>query len=336
MTKVKIKDVAIKAGVSPSTVSQFLNKRYNHMSLKTRIRIEKIIEELDYQPNNVARSLKIKKTNTIGIIVANILYTFSTFMSRGIEDYCHSNGYNVILCNADNNAEKEKAYFVMLQNKQVDGVIIAATGKNLKYYENEIDKGFPVVQIDRYFSQLKTDIVLTDNYNGSFKAVEHLIDNGFNKIAIVLPKGDLLSVRKERLEGYIAALKENNIAINPNYICFMNKIDSKEILTKLFELSEQPEAIFSTNDIMAIEVLTFLEVGNIKMPESLGIISFDDLPTAHLLKTSLTVISQPAYEMGKTSARLLIERIENTNDNKILNKVVIPSKLIIRDSSVKR
>ncbi|MCC5910376.1 MAG: substrate-binding domain-containing protein [Clostridiaceae bacterium] len=331
MSKVKLKDVAEKAGVSKSTVSQYLNKRYEFMGKETRKRIEKVIEDLRYQPNEVARSLKIKKTNTIGVIVANILHPFSTYVSRGVEDYCQQRGYNVILCNADNDSNKEKSYIEMLQMKQVDGIIIAATGKNNDLIYREREKGFPIVLFDRYFDDVEVDMVLSDNYQGAFQAVEHLIKMGHKNIALVAPEGHLLSMRKLRIDGYYGALKKYNIPIDESYVKFVTTENLTNQLNDLFRQDHVPTAVFTVNDLMTIEVLTYLKENNIKVPDEMAVVVFDDLPMASLLEAPLTVVAQPTYEIGTTSARMLIERIESKVKPKHEQKI-LPCQLIVRQS----
>jgi len=332
MPKVTIKDVASKAGVSPSTVSQFLNKRYQHMGPDTRERIEAVIRELDYQPNGIARSLKMKKTNTIGVVVANILHSFSTYVSRGIEDYCHNHNYNVILCNADNNPEKERNYLQMLKMKQVDGIIIAATGANNEFIEKDIKRHIPIVQFDRFFDNLESDRVLADNYNGAYEAVSHLIKHHHRRIALVVPDGPLVSVRKQRMDGYRQALINNGIPVEQSLVKFISEKNAKKRLDELFQREQPPTAIFVTNDLMAIQVLTYLKRNHKRIPEDVSIVAFDDLPMAHLLETPLTVVAQPAYTMGKAAAEILVHRIKGVGDTEGFQQRVFPCELIIRES----
>ncbi|MDK2801520.1 MAG: LacI family transcriptional regulator, kdg operon repressor [Clostridiales bacterium] len=333
MVKVRIIDVAQKAGVSKSTVSQFLNKRYEFMSEETRKRIAQAIKELGFQPNAIARSLKMKKTNTVGVIVANILHPFSTAVSRGVEDYCQKHGYNVILCNADDNPNKERAYIHMLQMKQVDGIIIASTGANNELLKQEIDRGFPVVLFDRRFDDLETDMVYSDNRKGAYMAIEHLIQLGHKRIALVAPAGPLLSVRSERLEGYHEALKKYGIPADEHLIKFLSKTNTYTELESLWSMQNPPTAVFTINDLMAMEVLTYFKQKLVRIPEDIAMIGFDDFPTAHLLASPLTVVAQPTYDIGVRSAELLIKHIEN-EDKQSLKYVqhIFPCQLMIRES----
>ena len=185
MVRVTIADVARVSGVSKSTVSQYLNKRYDYMGEETKLRIKQAIEDLGYQPNIIARSLKQKRTSTIGVIVANILHSFSTQVIRAIEDTCRENDFHVIVCNADDDPVKEEKYIQMLLAKQVDGMVIIPTGGNLDLYHSMVKIKYPAVFMDRIIEGVNMDVFLLDNENASLLAVKHLIDQGHSRIGMV-------------------------------------------------------------------------------------------------------------------------------------------------------
>lgn len=185
LKRITIADVAAQANVSKSTVSQFLNKRYEYMSESTRERIKLAIEELDYRPNTVARSLTQKSTFTVGVIVANILHSFSTHIIRAIENKFYEKGFHIIVCNADDEPEKEKEYIEMLLAKQVDGIIIFPTGGNVDLYKKMKQSRFPLVFMDRTLADLGIDTVLLDNNKAAELAVTKFVENGYSRIAIV-------------------------------------------------------------------------------------------------------------------------------------------------------
>ncbi|MFB4475856.1 LacI family DNA-binding transcriptional regulator, partial [Oceanobacillus caeni] len=185
MRRITISDVAEHAGVSKSTVSQYLNKRYDYMGKKTKERIEHAVKELGYSPNIIARSLKQKSTMTIGVIVANILHVFSTQVIRAIEDFCNEKDFHVIICNADDDPEKEKRYIEMLQSKQVDGIIAFPTGGNVELYKALIEVQFPVVFMDRIIPGIEIDTVILDNEKASFLAVEEFLRKGYREIGML-------------------------------------------------------------------------------------------------------------------------------------------------------
>jgi DNA-binding LacI/PurR family transcriptional regulator len=301
------------------------------MSEDTRQRIAQAIKELGFQPNALARSLKMKKTNTVGIIMANVLHPFSTAVSRGVEDYCQKHGYNVILCNADDKPTKERAYIHMLQMKQVDGIIIASTGANNDVLKQEIDSGFPIVLFDRVFNDLETDAVYSDNRKGAFMAIEHLIQLGHNRIALIVPEGSLISARTERIQGYYEALKAHDMPIDEELVKFLSHSEADLQLDSLWNNENPPTAILTINDLMTMEVLTYIKKKKIKIPQDVALIGFDDFPTAHLVDPPLTVVAQPTYEIGVRSAELLIQHIENSESQKYVQQI-FPCQLIIRDS----
>jgi LacI family transcriptional regulator, kdg operon repressor len=312
MTRVKMEDVAKLAGVSKSTVSQFLNKRYEFMSEETRERIESAIKITGYQPNVIARSLKVKKTNTIGVIVANILHYYSTAVSRGIEDYCNKHNYNVILCNADDNPQKERIYLEMLLSKQVDGIICATTGKNNELLKDLMKREVPIVLIDRKIAGIEIDGVFSNNEQGARDAVSHLVALSHQRIALLSPDLNGISTRKGRFRGYKQSLMDHGLQPVDEYIKFVKRIaDVKESLLDLLHLPEPPTALLCTNDLTTMEALHVLKGEKVKIPETLAIIGFDDSPWVDLLDPPLTTVNQQTYEIGLKSAAQLLSRIEH-------------------------
>ncbi|MDY0393562.1 LacI family DNA-binding transcriptional regulator [Virgibacillus halophilus] len=203
MKRVTISDVAKHAGVSKSTVSQFLNKRYDYMALETKDKIEKAIEELKYHPNMMARSLKVKSTKTVGVIVANILHEFTTQIIRAIEDVCQQVDFHIIVCNADDDPMKEEKYITMLYGKQVDGIIIFPTGGNIELYKRLQDYNFPIVFMDRFIPEIGIDSVLLDNEMASAMAIEEFVNRGYQSAGIITTSViKNVTPRLERISGY--------------------------------------------------------------------------------------------------------------------------------------
>lgn len=311
MKKVTIADVAKHANVSKSTVSQYLNKRYDYMSQKTKERIEKAIRELGYQPNFVARSLKQKKTSTIGVIVANILHAFSTQVIRAIEDACHENDYHAIVCNADDDPEKEKNYIEMLMAKQVDGLIVFPTGGNIDLYRSMVEAKFPLVFLDRIVSDVPVDAVLLDNETASKLAVNHFISKGYERIGIVTTSLIRnVTPRVERIAGYKKALKENGIPVLDAYVKGLEVDRIKVGLTEMFSLDRPPQAILAGNDLALMEILNYAKENKLTIPRDLALIGIDDVSFANIYHPPLTTVKQPAFKMGKKAAELLLEKME--------------------------
>ena len=274
MARVTMADVAKEAGVSKSTVSQFLNKRYEYMGEDTKKNIEKAIEKLGYQPNYLARSLKQKRTSMIGIIVANIMHRLSTEVSRSIEDYCHENDMQAILCNADDNPEKERKYIEVLRAKQVDGLIIFPTGQNVDLYEKMIKEGYPVVFMDRKVEGLKANTVIAANIEASIAAIQHFISNGHERIAIAT-QPLRISPRIDRLKGYKAALLEAGVPLRSEYMIHSEIKNMKKELEKLFSLPQPPTALFAGNDLVFLEVLEFFKEKKLKVGKDAALIVFN-------------------------------------------------------------
>ena len=315
MSKASISDVAKVANVSKSTVSQYLNKRYHYMGEDTKNRIESAIIELDYHPNYIARSLRQKKTSTIGVIVANILHTFSTQVIRAIEDYCQENKFHVIICNADDNPKKERNYIDMLRAKQVDGLIVFPTGKNLDLYSQLIDQKFPLVFMDRLNPDGKGFSVLLDNEKASAIAVQHLIDEGIHDVGIVTTSlSQNLTPRLERVEGYSNVLEKNGLSIKDEYIINTELKEIKSSVKKLLSLSNPPKGLVAGNDLTLIEILELVKEENIKVSKDIALVGIDDVPFANVLNPTITTVGQPTFEMGRKAACLLLQEINGEND----------------------
>lgn len=312
MKKITISDVAQHADVSKSTVSQYLNKRYDYMAPKTKERIKKAIEELGYHPNIVARSLKQKSTSTIGVIVANILHTFSTQTIRAVEDICNEQGFHIIVCNADDNPEKERKYIEMLRAKQVDGLIIFPTGGNIDLYNSMVKEKYPLVFVDRIVENLKTSSIMLDNESAVKMAVDHLVNKGYDRIGIMTTSLQRhVTPRVERINGFRKALKENGIPIREDHIKSLELEWIQDGLHDMLSSEKPPQALIAGNDLTLIEILRYIKSNGINMPTDLALIGIDDVSFASLFTPELTTIAQPTYEMGKQAAELLLNKIKD-------------------------
>lgn len=331
---ITIKSVAERAGVSKSTVSRYLNQKYECMSSETRERIARVIAELNYHPNALARSLKQKNTHTIAVIVANILNPFSTSAVRGIEDYCKESGFSLILCNADDDPIKEKEYIMMLMSKQIDGLIINTTGQNNELLL-DISHKIPVVLIDRKVPEVKVDTIAFNNIKGAYEAVRHLITLGHKQIAaFVAVPCKSISPRAERLEGYKQALQDFGIPLRSELVV-ETSLDQGEVLEKIkqiMELSDRPTAVFGINNLMTMAIIKALRKLNISIPKDLAVVGVDDWEWADLLEPPVTVVAKPNYDMGISAAKLLIKRINNPSKRRRATLVVYEPTLIVRKS----
>ncbi|WP_066188437.1 MULTISPECIES: LacI family DNA-binding transcriptional regulator [Gracilibacillus] len=318
MKRITIADVAKLAGVSKSTVSQYLNHRFDYMGADTKQKIEKAIQQLNYKPNMVARSLKQKSSTTIGVIVANILHVFSTQVIRAIEDFCQEKGFHVIVCNADDQPEKEKKYIEMLRAKQVDGVIAFPTGDNVELYQKLLEEDYPVVLMDRIIPSLDIPSILLDNRTAAQLAVAEIVQQGFQRPAVVSsPLTAAITPRIERVESFQRSLQEHGLELLPSYKVSGKMVDLTNKLAELFQNEQPPDVLFAINDRVLHEVLTFIKQQGLRIPEEVAVISIDDVSFANFYNPPLTTISQPAFDMGKKAAEILFECMVDQKEEKL-------------------
>lgn len=327
-------DVANLANVSKSTVSQYLNKRYEYMSEETKKRIAEAIGQLQYRPNVIARSLKQKSTATIGVIVFNILHMLTTQVLRAIEDMCQQHGFHVIVCNTDDDPEKEKQYIDMLWAKQVDGFIIFPTGKNVQLYKKMIEARLPLVFVDRTVEGIDADAVLLDNERAVQLAVSYLVNQGYKHIGLVAPPfAPHVVPRVERVKAFQRALSEAGLPVEKEWVIAEQVKHISERLDVLFHQNKLPEAIFAINDLTLMEVLTFIKNRQLTIPDDVAVINIDDVPFASIYTPSLTTIAQPTFDMGKKAAERLFMQM---NGETLPQMFRLAPKLIERDSAKKR
>lgn len=326
-----IDDVARKAGVSPVTVSRVINGASN-VKLATREKVMRAIEELHYVPSTAARSLRSKRTNTLALLVPDITNPFWTTVSRGVEDSAQSGGYSVLLCNTDESPEKLLRYLDVIISQRVDGAIITPYDSNARDFAKLRDRKIPTVVIDRRVDGWKVDTVRGDSISGARALVKHLIELGHTRIAIISgPR--ITSTAEERVTGYQIALAEAGISIDARLIRRGEfRASSGERLThQVFEEGLDPTAIFASNNAIAMGVIKAVNQRGLNIPEDIALVCFDDFPNLCGVSPFLTAVVQPAYEMGKKAAELLLNRLES---GEILppRHVIFPSSLIIRYS----
>lgn len=334
---VTIKDVAKKAGVSVMTVSRVINGSKN-VREDTREKVLRAIEELGYVPNSVARSLILKKTYTIGLVISDITNPFFTTVARGVEDTAISKHYTVILCNTDENPEKELMYVEVLAKSKVDGVIYTSASGKKNPLKSLFLKKIPVVLIDRTIEGVNDlDIVRGDSVLGAYLLTRHLIELGHRRIGIVV--GSLLiSTAKDRVEGYKKALIEANIPIDESLIKIsetskFSKEDGYKLTKELLNMKNPPTAIFGGNNLMAVGAILAIREMGLEIPDDISLVSFDDIESLSEVYPFLTVVKQPAYSMGVIATELLIRRIENKDRIKERREILLTPELVIRKST---
>ncbi|MCX7780865.1 MAG: LacI family transcriptional regulator [Negativicutes bacterium] len=331
---VTINEVAAKAGVSKSTVSCYLNEKFEAMSPETRARIAAVIAELDYRPNALARSLKQKRTHTIAAIVANILNPFSTTIIRGAEDCCQKAGMNLILCNADDKPDKEKEYIEMLLAKQVDGLIINTTGSNNALIR-EVCAHTPVVLIDRKAPEAACDTIAVNGRDGSRQAVDHLVKLGHRRIAMFTLPYRNISPREDRVLGFQEALARHGLEFDPELLIETEAAEDRIAFHMRALVARgilRPTAVFGANNLVTMAIIKALKALNIAVPRDMAVIGFDDWDWAALIDPPVTVVAQPAYEMGAKAAAVLIKRLTAGKAARKPAVVTYKPQLIVRKS----
>ncbi|MGI1691725.1 LacI family DNA-binding transcriptional regulator [Thermoanaerobacter uzonensis] len=325
-----IKDVAKEAGVSIKTVSRVINNQRD-VKPETREKVLKIIKEIGYQPNAIARGLRMKKTYSIGVIIGDITNNFYSDIVRGIEDFALSKNYSILLANSDEMLFKEKMYVKVFLEKQVDGMIIVPS-VGAKDYLKPILKKMPLVFVDREIEGLNVPSVTVDNEEGAYELTKHLIiDHGYTKIAYISHTIGVTTSEK-RYAGFKKALYEFGITPIEEIIKLNNKTieDGFNATQEIIMSGYRPQVIFTSNNLLAVGAMKALKYYSIEVPRDIALVTFDDFKLAEGFRPHLTVVSQPSYEMGKVATNLLFKQIE---ENAIQNeKVVLPTKLIFRES----
>jgi DNA-binding LacI/PurR family transcriptional regulator len=325
-----VKDVAKRAGVSTATVSRVLTGSTN-VSDELRERVQKAVDELGYKPSRVARSLRTRTRRILGVIVGDIRNPFFTSLVRGIEDVAHHRGYSLILCNADEDPEKEELYIDVLVAEHVGGAIVVPIREESTAYAQLIENGIPVVAADRKLTTLEVDSVLLDNELGAYLGVSHLLRQGYPRIGVIA--GPLhTTTGRERLRGYERALRERRIELDPSLVKIgdFKQASGFRLAHELLNLDDPPAAIFAANNMMAIGASQAIHDRGLSIPSDTALVGFGDMPWASLLHPALTVVAQPTRELGNTAANVLLRRIAEP-DGPIVEARLKPS-LVIRES----
>ncbi len=334
--KVSLKDVAKYLGVSTALVSYVINNKEKEARVSEKMvkKIREAVVKLNYQPNQIAKSLKSGRSNTIGLIVADISNPFFSSIARIIEDEARKKGYVVIFGSSDESAEKSQDLLTVFQNRQVDAFIIAPAENTEKQIMALQKTGIPVVLIDRYFPNLQVDNVHIDNFHAAYNAVEHLINNGRKKIAMMAYDTNLPHI-KERENGYKAALKAHGIRFKKEWLkeASYQNIE-KDVADKMNELlfpELKVDAFFFATNTLAVESLKIINQSGIKVPDELALIAFDESDAFDFFYSPLSYVSQSLEGMGKGAVNLVIDRLKD--NKKEYTNLIIKEKLVLRKSS---
>ncbi|MGJ4849461.1 LacI family DNA-binding transcriptional regulator [Bacillota bacterium Meth-B3] len=328
-----ISDIARMAGVSKATVSRVINDKSEGVGEATKLRIQQLIREIDYHPNSLARSVAIARSNTIGVVIPDIGNHFYNTVLRGIDDYISAHGYSMLLCNSDNDPQKEQQHLMRFADKRVDGVILCSGLSNEEFLRGYRRFEIPTVLIGRKFDTYVSDAGVTgDNVSGALEAVGHLIRGG-NRHILYLDGVPGTSGCIGRLEGYRRAMERAGLPARPEYIRqgdFSVEYGHRAILGALDE-GLRFDAVFSGSDLAAIGAIRALTERGVRVPEEIEVIGFDDLDFAGIFEPPLSTVAKPHYTMAKEAARMLLGILNG--DDSCRRHTVFASSLVLRKTT---
>jgi LacI family transcriptional regulator len=339
--KITLKQIAKELDVSISTVSKSLRNSLE-IGEETRLKVQAFAKFYNYKPNNIALSLKNRKTKSIGIIIPEIVHYFFSTVINGIEQVANENGYSVVICLSDDSFDKEVLNMEMLANGSIDGFIMSLSKEtqykgDFHHITEVINQGMPVVMFDRVTNDILCDKVIIDDKAAAYEAVQSLIDNGRKKIALVTTV-DYVSVGKLRTDGYEKALLDNGIPFNEDLIIKIEDVDTCEITISELLHARAFDAVFAVNELFAVTIIKTASKMGLKVPEDLAVIAFTDGIISKYSTPSITTVSQSGEKMGNKAAKMLIERLEaehvdDEEENENYTTEVIETHLIKREST---
>jgi len=336
--KITLKQIAKELDVSISTVSKSLRNSHE-IGEETRLKVQAFAKFYHYTPNNIALSLKNRKTKTIGIIIPEIVHHFFSTVINGIEQVANENGYSVVICLSDDSFDKEVLNMELLANGSIDGFIMSLSKEtqfkgDFHHITEVINQGMPVVMFDRVTNEVFCDKVIIDDKQAAYEAVQSLIDKGRKKIALVTTV-DYVSVGKLRTDGYVKALLDNKLVFDEKLIIKIEDIDTCEIIIgKLLE-EEAIDAVLAVNEIFAVTCIKTANKIGLNVPKDLAVIAFTDGMISKYSTPTITTVSQSGVKMGNRAAKIIIDRLESEDDSEEENYIteVIETFLVEREST---
>ncbi len=329
--KVTIKDVARKAGVSPATASRVAGN-YGYVSKAIRQKVLAAVQELGYRPNTVARSMVTKSTRILGLVVTDITNPFFAHLVRSVEDVTWEAGYTLFLANTDENAQREEAILQTILERQVDGVILVpSTSQSTPHLVHFIQQDIPLVLLDRNVKGLAVDAVMVDNENGAYQAVTHLIRLGHRRIGMVIDNLDI-STNAERLAGYRRAFREADLTVEEQLIqsCQFTEQSAFYLATEMVNHPQRPTALFTANNFMTLGIIHAAREANLRIPEDIALVGFDDMEWTAFSPLQITAVAQPVQELGNVAAKRLLMRLEGDQTSPM--EIRLKTSFIIRKS----
>lgn len=335
---VTIKDIAKALGFSTSTVSRALRDSYE-ISTETKKIVLEYAQKINYRPNPIALSLKERRSCSIGVIVCEIANSFFSQAINGIESIAYSKGYNVIISQSHESYKREMIDLQYLASRSIDGLLISVSTEttDFSHLKELHERGLPIVFFDRVVDDITTHKVVVDNQKGASDAVNHLIEKGYKRIAHIA-NSPYLSITKSRIEGYTQALIKHNIKPDDNLLqyCDHGGLDYDEvekILKKLLSLRNRPDAIFASADKITTACLRYFKANKIKVPDDIALVGFSNSNLTELLDPPLTIVKQPAFEMGEIATSLLLDLIESKHPITDFETRILETELLVREST---
>jgi len=332
-TQITIKDIARELNISPSTVSRAL-KNHPDISQETKNEVNEFARKHNYKPNALALSLRTSRNNTIGVIVPEIIHFFFSSVLSGIEEVANNEGFNVIICQSNEDYEKEKKNTQALISTRVSGVLASLSKHTTNYdhFQDIVDVGIPLVFFDRICIGINTDRVVVDDYAGAFAAVEYLIQSGCKRIAFFSSPLHL-EISKNRKNGYLDALHKYKIPVDESLIRVCDTREEAIIITpEILDRPDRPDAFFAINDHCATGIMYAVKQARLKIPDDISIMGFTDGELAKASDPMLSTVEQHGFDMGKHAAKLLIDKINGVTQGRYTNKIV-RTNLIIRGTT---
>lgn len=327
-------DVARRAGVSSATVSYVINQGPRPVAEKTRARVLHAIQEMGYEPSHIARSLRLKKSNSIAIILPDNSNPFFAAVERGVSEAAFKAGYSLITCHSAYDVERETGFVALIRSKQVDGVVLMPSAQTVPALDLLRQHGIPVVVADRRVPLPSVPCVTADDFRGGIMATRYLLELGHRRIAFVARPAYLLH-STDRLRGYHAALKEFGVTARPEWVVkggFTFEAGA-DAMRELLKLSPRPSAVFAYNDIQALGAMRAALEAGLRIPEDVSIVGFDDIPVAAYVTPPLTTVSQPKHEMGRLATELLVRQMTAQSVTARTRHTVLKTELIVRRST---
>jgi DNA-binding LacI/PurR family transcriptional regulator len=335
MSRVTIKDIARELSISPSTVSRAL-RNHPDISRETKKRVKSTAKRLDYFPDSLAQGLKGRRTNTIGIIVPEIKHHFFSSAISGIEEVTYKSDFTIMVCQSNENYKRERLNLKALVSNQIAGLLvsISQTTTDVSHFDILKKRGIPVVFFDRINENITESKVIVDDYEGAYKAVSHLIERGYKRIAHIAGP-DSISIGRNRFDGYKNALTDNGRSFEEQLVIRggFKQQDGIDAMKKLLNTKPRPDAVFAVNDPVAIGAFSIIKENNIKIPSQIALVGFSNNPISALIDPALTTVEQSSYEIGKTAATLLLKQIKDGSKSIKSVTKILKTMLIIRKSS---